>query len=50
MSTVVTINVYSCNKQRLLGTKDKYLGNIPKTLSYHNLLIALLRLEVHENV
>lgn len=29
-----TISVYSCSKQRLWISKDKYLGNIPKTLSY----------------
>ncbi len=43
MSTVVTSNVF-------WGQKTSILGNIPKTLSYHNLLIALLKLEVHENV
>lgn len=31
-----TISVYSCSKQRLWISKDKYLGNIPKTLSYQN--------------
>lgn len=29
-----TISVYSCSKQRLWISKDKYLGNIPKTLGY----------------